>query len=1064
VRFPAFERVALGRRSLLAAALIVLVSGAASWLRLPADALPDLSNPRVVVLGRWSGHDATEVARALTEPLSAALSAVHDLTSVRATTMPGMTFLEAEFPSERLADERRVEIQSALGGVERRLPLGAAIEVGPSAPSTGWVFEYVLTDRRRQHDPLELRRLEIEVLRPTLARVPGVAEVATMGGGEPELVVDADLEALRGRGLALSDVSSAVGASVRAGASSVQALAQTKVGGGSAPSPILSEVATVRLASGRSQAVLDLDGAVDGIGGVVVVGRGADPRAVIRGVKTALGAVSGRLPSDVQVVTVYDRSPLIARIEATFLRAVVEEIALVVLVVLLLMAHGASALVPLAALVLTVTLTATGLGALGTQANVMSLGGIAIALGLAVDAEIVVVDACHRALAERDPVTPSSVVVRRATAKVAPAIVTALLIAALAFLPVFAFGGETGRMLRPLAVGKTVVVLAALVVTLMAGPALRERAFAGGLRSARRSRLMEAATRAYEPLVRWALERPGLTLATAALALLSAVPLTRSLGGEFLPSVDEGDLLYMPSTTAVLPHDEERAELQHHDQRLLANRTVGSVFGKLGRVETATDPAPMSMIESIVHLRPPSERPLVPRRRWYTGWAPRPLSVLLRLAWPEEVPPTDGELVDDLDRALRMPGWRAAWTMPIRARLDMTSTGVRTPVAARIVATDPARLDDLARRVRDALVGLRGTRAVVYEGLRGQPILRFQPDESALARLGVSRAAALAVADLVLTDDPVALARGGAATIPVRVRPALDHARSEEKLARLTVRGTAAGGQPVPLSFLGGAQWADVPAVLHADAGRTVAYVYVDLEGGVDVESYVKQAEVAVARVRRLRPGEAIEWTGAHELLAKGRRRLSLVVPLVLIFIVALLYAQLRRLAEVAIIVAAVPLSLVGSLWALAALGYSMSPPVWVGLLSVVGLSTQTAIVMGVYLDQAFYRRLREGRIVTPADVVSAHMEGTLLRLRPKLMTIATMTGGLLPLLWSRGAGAEVMKRVAAPMLGGLVTSAFLTLEILPVLYTLWRQGQLRRAQRTCHSLVDVVGRPPSWA
>ena len=1062
----ALERVALSRRWLLAAALIAVVAGLGSWMHVSKDALPDLANPRVVLLGRWSGHDASEVARVLTAPLSAALRCVRDVTSVRATTMPGMTFLEAEFPSQRVAVERRAEVQSCLGDLATRLPLGAAIEVGPAASSTGWIFEYVLTDPRRQHDRLELRQLQTQVLHPVLAHVPGVAEVADMGDAAPELVVDVDLEKLRVLGLALSDVVGTVRDAVAAGATSALALAPVSLEA-TFPRPVhLSDVANVRLASGRPQGILDVDGVLDAVGGVVIAERDADPLAVIRVIKRALASTAAQLPADVRLVTVYDRSPLITRIEGTFVRALVEEIALVVLVVLLLMAHGPSALVPLGALLLTVMTTFTGFAVIGAQANVMSLGGIAIALGLAVDAEIVVVDACHRAFTELGVAdrTPSSVVVRRATAEVAPAVVTALLIAALAFLPVFAFGGETGRMLRPLALGKTLVVLAALVVTLVAAPALRERAFVGGVRRARRSPFMELATRVYAPLVRWALERPVLTLATAALLLLSAWPLAKSIGGEFLPDLDEGDLLYMPSTPAALAHDEERAELQHHDQLLLANHGVASVFGKLGRVETATDPAPMSMIESVIHLRPPEDRPIIPCRRWYSAWAPRPLRALLRLVWPEQVAPTARELADGLDEALRMPGWRASWTMPIRARLDMTSTGVRTPVAARIVASDPARLDELARKVRAAVAPLAGTRSVFYDGIRGTPVLHYQPDDAALDRLGVARDAALKIADLVLTDDPVAVAQTAGANLDVRVRPDLPHTRPEDELMLLTVRGTAAGGQPVPLSLLGTPRWTDAPAVLRTDAGRTVAYVYVDLDADADVEGYVRRANAAVAQIGPLRRDEAIEWTGAHELIVKGQRRLTLIVPLVLIVVMALLYWQLRRFAEVLIIVAAVPLALVGSLWALSLLGYRMSPPVWVGLLSVVGLATQTAIVMGVYLDQAFYRRLREGAIATPADIVSAHMEGTLLRLRPKLMTIATMTGGLLPLLWSDGAGAEVMKRVAAPMLGGLVTSAFLTLEIVPVLYTLWRQSQLRRAQRTGHSLSDVVGPPPAWA
>jgi Cu(I)/Ag(I) efflux system membrane protein CusA/SilA len=506
------------------------------------------------------------------------------------------------------------------------------------------------------------------------------------------------------------------------------------------------------------------------------------------------------------------------------------------------------------------------------------------------------------------------------------------------------------------------------------------------------------------------------------------------------------------------------------------------VFGKIGRADTGTDPAPYSMAETTLRLRPRAEWPKIPRHRWYSSWAPAPLQRLLRMVWPDRSPRTTAELVDELDRAVRLPGWTAAWTGPARARMDMMATGVRTPVGVRIVSPDTQRLDTVGTALRAALEAVPGTRSAVFESLGGETWVDFNSDPAELRRLGVDAAAVRSTVDLVTTGGQIGEAIVDGRRVRVRVLPQVPDVEARgasDQLRDITIRSQAGAGdaasQPVALALLGQPAYVRRPAALRTEKGELCAYVYVDLKDGVDVQGYVQQARRAVdgllaapatagAPSVQLAAGERIEWTGQYELLLAGSQRLRWIIPLVALSMLGLLFLQFRSLTEALIVLVSVPFALVGSIWTLYLLGYPLSAPVWVGLLSVVGLAMQTGVVMVVYIDEAFHRRVREGRINRREDIIEAHAEGTVRRLRPKVMTITTMAAALLPLLWSDGAGAEIMRRVAAPMVGGLGTSAFLTLEVLPVLYTLWRSRQLRAAQRAGVPLAEVVGTVPAWA
>jgi Cu(I)/Ag(I) efflux system membrane protein CusA/SilA len=1087
-------------RAVIAAALVLALGGELGRRSLSRDAVPDLSDPQIGVVVDWMGHPAPEVASRVTQVLTDALRSLPGSTAMRGSSMSGMAYVDVVFGSARDLERRRQEISDRVAAVRSRLPSNARVQVGPAASSTGWVFQYALVEPARHGSSPRVRQLQENVVRPALRAIPGVAEIASVGEAVREVLVVAEPEELRARGIAFSDVASAL-APVAHGEVDPQRLAELPLAPAAAAydqsQTKVAAVAHVTVAPDMPTGVADLRGALSTVGGIVVARRDADPKRIIESVKRTLDGLRPRLPPGVRLETVYDRLDLANRVEHTLLRALAEEVAVVAFVILMFLLHGRSAIVPLVTLPVVVLLTFLGMKLLGLPATIMSLGGIGIALGMAVDADIVALEACHRRLESVPASAPARVrrqAIVAAAGAFAPAILTSLLITALSFLPVFAFTGETGRLLRPLAVTKTLVILAAALVTLTLGPALREHLLRGRVLGEFENPITTRLCRMYRPFVHFALARPALTLATALLAVLSCLPILGRLGGEFLPRVDEGDLLFMPTTLSGVPAGQAAVQLREQDEAIGRFPEIESVFGKVGRADTATDPAPFSMIETTIRLRPRSAWPTVRRSRFYSSWAPAALKRVLAFVWPEETPETTAELVEKLDRATRLLGWTNAWTAPARARMDMMSTGgVRVPVGIRLFAASPARLDSLGTALAAWAARLPGTRSAVFESLGGEPWLTFDADPTAMAREGVNPAVVQSTVDLLTTGGQVGEIKLGDKIIhngpsgrhehgppglviepqtkPYRVRVATDMGMRPEdadRLREVTVRSEA-GGPPVPLALLGHPRYVTRPAVIRTEGNELAAYVYIDLDHGTDVASYVRGAQASLEEAKaagelRLEPGERIEWTGQYQLMAAGERRLRLIVPLVAASMLALLFLQFRSLTEALIVLVSVPFALVGSFWTLFLLRYPMSAPVWVGLLSAVGLAMQTGVVMVVYIDDAFHRRVREGRIKTREDIVAAHAEGTIRRLRPKVMTITTMAAGLLPLLWADGAGAEIMKRVAAPMLGGLATSAFLTLEVLPVLYTIWRYRQLRRAQRVDAPIESVVGAVPAWA
>jgi Cu(I)/Ag(I) efflux system membrane protein CusA/SilA len=1052
----------------IALAVIAAAAGERARRGLSRDALADVSDPQVAVVADWMGHAAPEVAQRVTGLVTQELHGIAGTTAVRGASMAGMAYVDVVFGSPRDLETGRTAIAHRLEALRPRLPVDVRLQVGPSASSVGWVFQYALVDRSAQVSAVGLRRLQDDYLAPALSALPGVAEVATVGGGAEHVMVQASAEQLRLHGLAFSDLTTALrgvprGQMIRK--RQIEALPLGPTGDPAGPRVI--DVASVMLVEDMPTGSTDLDGVAPAVGAVVVARRNVDTISVIAGVKAALEELRTRLPASVELVTVYDRSLLVAGVEHTLTDALAEEIGVVVLVILMFLLHGRSALVPLISLPVVLCLTFAGMWLLDIPATVMSLGGIGIALGMALDADIVALEACHRRLEHaRAGSSGRRDGLLAAARTVAPAISTSLVITALSFLPVLGFAGETGRMLRPLAITKTLVILAAAIVAVTLGPALRDRLVRGRVIAERANPLTRSLLQVYRPFVQFALEHPALSLAAAALAIASCLPIVGRLGGEYLPRIDEGDLLFMPTTAPGVPPGEAAVQLARQDRALRQQPEVAQVFGKVGRATTATDPAPFAMAETIVHLRPRDTWPRRPRSRWYSSWAPDSLRHLLGLWWPETAPRTTAELIEQLDRASRLPGWTSAWTSPVRARLDMMSTGIRTQVALRVVAGDVARLDALTRRLRDLALRQPGTRSAVLESAGGERWPVFVADPAALAAYHVDPEVVRSTAALVLAGGQVGELVMSEPGKPYRMRAVIDtdagHGDAPD-LRDVTVRSST--GQPVSLALLGRPGFTTVPAMLRAENGELVAYVYIDLDPDADVLGYVERGQHLVdSAALGLGAGERIEWAGQYPLIADGLRSLAWIVPVVAISMLGLLLLQLRSVTEALLVLVSVPFALVGSFWTLYLLDYRISAPVWVGLLSTVGLAMQTGIVMVVYIDEAFHRRVREGRLATRADIIAAHAEGTVARLRPKIMTITTMAAGLLPLLWADGAGAEVIRRIAAPMLGGLATSAILTLEVLPVLYTLWRYAQLRRAQAHGVPIATIVGPPPPWA
>jgi Cu(I)/Ag(I) efflux system membrane protein CusA/SilA len=1119
------EYCATHRALVLIVTAFIVVGSVVAVKSVPLDAIPDLSDPQVIIFTEWMGRSPDLVEDQVTYPIVSSLLAAPKVVAVRGQSMFGMSFIYVIFQEGTDLYWARSRVLEYMNSIRARLPQGATPVLGPDATSVGWVFQYALVDKSGRHDLSELRTFQDFHLRYALASVPGVAEVASVGGYQRQYQVEVDPARLHAYGLSPADVTSAirrsnadVGGRViemsgreyfvrgRGYVKSLDDLRQIALGADrKSGTPIrIADVGTVSFGPDIRRGVSELDGEGEAVGGTVVMRYGENALHVIERVKEKLKELYPTFPPGVEVRIVYDRSNLIHRAIETLRHTLLEEGIVVSLIIFVFLLHLRSTLVPVLSLPVAVALAFVPMYFLRINSNIMSLGGIAIAIGAMVDAAIVLVENAHKHLESAPPGADRQRVLIAAAQEVGPPIFFSLLIITAAFLPIFALNGQAGRLFKPLAFTKTFCMAFAALVSITLAPALMSLFIRGRIRHEQDHPVSRAMISVYRPFAWVALKNPRTTIAIGLAAVLSAAPMAMRLGHEFMPPLNEGDMLYMPTTFPNISIEEAKRYLQVQDRLIRSFPEVERVFGKAGRSETPTDPAPLSMVETVVKLKPRDRWRLLDQNRWYSKWSPGWLKPAFRPLWPDRRRITWEELTAELNRTMQIPGWTNAWTMPIKTRIDMLSTGIRTPIGVKIFGANLDTIDRIGMDLERVVSRVPSTRSVYSDRSTGGFYLDIVPDRAALGRYGLTVGEVEDVIEAAVGGQPIEVTVEGRNRFTINVRYPSELRQDIESLRHVLVPlrmgggaapaapagigggsiappggggGAEAGGMgdgapgnrlppagaPEPSTTLwdepGGphvplGQIADIrvvtgPPMIRDEAGMLVGYVYVDMDAAKrDIGGFVDDAKKAVAKEVRLPAGYFLKWTGQYELLQQMQARMRILVPLTLVIVLLLLYMNFGNLTQALIVLASVPFALVGSVWLMALLHYNLSTAVWVGIIALVGLAAQTGVVMVVYCDSAYHKRKREGRIRDLDDIVEATLEGSVQRVRPKLMTVATMMIGLVPLLWSQGSGADVMKRVAAPMVGGLFTSAFLTLEIIPVIYTYWRYAQLKRERK----------------
>ena len=1006
-----------------------VAAGAVSLRETALDALPDLSDVQVIVFTEWPGRSPDLVEDNVTYPIVRSMLGAPRVSAVRGQTMFGMSFVTIVFQERTDLYWARSRVLEQLATVAGQLPAGVAPTLGPDATGVGWVFEYALVDRTGKSDLSQLQSLQDWTLRYALQGVPGVAEVASVGGFVKEYQVQLDPDRLAGFQVSLDQVAEAVRASngdVGARVLEIGGAEHYVRGRGylrhpsqleevvlasSNGTPVtVRDVGTVRLGPALRRGVADLDGEGETVGAAVIVRPGVNTLEVIDAVKERLAELKRTLPRGVEVVVTYDRSELIRRSIATLRNTLLEELAVVSLVILVFLFHLRSTLIPVLLLPAAILLSFLPMRLLGISANIMSLGGIAIAVGAMVDAAIIVVENVHKRLErweEEGRPTERARVVVDGLQEVGRPIFFSLLVITVGFLPVFTLEGAEGRLFTPLAFTKTFAMAAAALLSVTLVPAIATTFIRGRIRSEAENPVSRLLDRAYAPLCRFSLAHPWWVFAAATGLVLLTFPVALRLGSEFMPPLNEGTLLYMPTSVSGMSDATASDVLQRQDRILRSFPEVARVFGKAGRFDTPTDPAPLSMFETVITLTPPET--WAPGERW-------------------------DDVVRKLDEAMAFPGMPNVWWMPIQTRTEMIATGVRSPLGVLVLGPDAESIDRGGRAIESALQGVPGTRSAFAERITGGYFLDLDVDRARAARYGLNVLDVQAALETAVGGRTVTTTIEGRERYPVTLRYARDFRSDPEALGR--VRISTPGGAQVALGEVATLHWRTGPSMVRDEGGSLASYVFVDTAR--PIADYVRDAREAVSRLA-LPDGVRLEWAGQYRYLERARSRLMLVVPLTLALIFLLLTLNSGSPSEAVLVMFAVPFSLVGAFWLLFLLGYNLSVAVWVGLIALAGLDAETGIVMLLYLDLAW----RELRPATAEQAREAVFHGAVKRLRPKMMTVVTILAGLLPILWSSGTGADVMKRIAAPMVGGVVTSALLELAVYPALYLLWKRRTL---------------------
>ncbi len=1033
----------IGNRFLVLMATVIATGwGVYATLATPLDALPDLSDVQVIIRTMYPGQAPQVVENQVTYPLTTTMLSVPHAKAVRGYSMFGDSFVYVLFEDGTDLYWARSRVLEYLSQVQGRLPKNAETSLGPDATGVGWIYEYALVDRSGKRDIGELRAIQDWFLKFELKSVPNVAEVATIGGFTRQYQVVLDPDRLRAFRLPVETVVEAIQkANAEVGGSAIelaeaeyvvrahgylQSLEDFKaipVGLGEAGTPILlSDVAWIQIGPELRRGIAELNGEGEVVGGVVVLRFGENAYETIQAVKARLETLKRGLPEGVEIVEVYDRSDLIGRAVSTLTTKLVEEFIIVALVCAAFLFHLRSSLVAIITLPLGILIAFIVMQRQGINANIMSLGGIAIAIGAMVDAAVVMIENAHKKLeAWREqhpnvegPQGPDRIeLIAQAAAEVGPALFFSLLIITLSFVPIFTLQAQEGRLFSPLAFTKTYAMAAAAGLSVTLVPVLMVYFIRGKIRNEQDNPLNRALTTAYRPALRAVLARPWVTLGVAGLAVaITAWPAAR-IGSEFLPPLFEGDLLYMPTALPGLSPAKAAEILQQTDRIIKTFPEVHHVFGKIGRADTATDPAPLEMVETTVRLRP--------REEWREGM-------------------TIDKLIDEMDAALKIPGMGNVWVQPIRNRIDMLATGIKSPVGIKVAGPDLAVIDKIGAEIERVVKDVPGTSSAFAERVSGGRYVDIHPDRLAAARFGLNIEDLQRIVAMAVGGENIGETVEGLQRFPINVRyprELRDSVKDLQELPIVTMRGeTVTLGQVARIAI------ADGPPMIKSENSRPAGYVYVDIRGR-DLGSYVADAKAAVDEKVSLPAGYSIAWSGQFEYLERAAKRLAIVVPFTLAIIFVLLYLTFRSIGAAALIMATLPFALIGGFWLIYLLGHNLSVASTVGFIALAGVAAEFGVVMLIYLDHAIARREQEGRMRTRADLMEAITEGAVLRVRPKAMTVAVIIAGLLPLFVGGGAGSEIMQRIAAPMVGGMLSAPLLSMLVIPAAYLLIRGRKL---------------------
>jgi Cu(I)/Ag(I) efflux system membrane protein CusA/SilA len=1009
--------------------LLITAWGIYAAYKLPIDAIPDLSDTQVIISTNYPGQAPQVVEDQVTYPLTTAMLAVPQAKAVRGYSLFGLSLVYIIFEDGTDIYWARTRVLEYLNFIRGKLPSGVNPALGPDATGVGWVYQYVVEDPTGKNDLAQLRSIQDWYLRYQLQTVPGVAEVASIGGFVKQYQVVVDPNKLAAYNLPLAKIKQAIQMSnqdvggglfeqaetefmVR-GLGYIKNLADVQnivVGADGQGTPVLiKDVALVRLGPEMRRGLAEGDGQGEVVGGIVVMRFGQNARGVIQGVKDKLEELKMGLPAGVRIVTAYDRSGLIDRAVDTLKEAIYEEIAIVALITVLFLLHLRSAFVAIISLPLGVLISFILQYQFNITANILSLAGIAIAIGDMVDASVVMVEDAHKKIEHAPPGAPREPLILEAAKEVGPSLFFALLVITVSFLPIFALEGESGRLFKPLAFTKTFAMGGASILAISLIPILMVYFIRGKIRPESANPLSRMTMAVYQPVLREILRFPLLSIfAALVLVAITLIPLSR-LGSEFMPALDEGDLLYMPTTMPGISITEAKNLLQQTDRIIRTFPEVDYVFGKAGRAETATDPAPLSMIETTIRLKD--------RKDWRPGL-------------------TTEKLIQELDAAIKFPGLANSWGYPIKIRIDMLSTGIKTPVGIKLLGNDLNVLSRLGQEVEAILKQVPGTASVFAERTVGGYYLDFDINRKAAARYGLTVGEVQDVIATAMGGENISQTVEGLERYPVNLRYFQDYRSSLPALKRILI--PTAKGPPIPMEQVADIKLHQGPDMIKSEGARRTASIFVDIRD-IDLGTYIQKAKEAIQAHLKLPPGYNLLWSGQYEYMERARERLQVVVPITLVLVILLLYLSTQSLVKVCIILMAIPFSLIGAIWLLYLLDYNLSVGVFVGIIALAGLDAETGAIMLLYLDISYDERKAQGKLNTYEDLKEVVMHGAVQRLRPKLMTILANIFGLLPVMWATGTGAEVAKRIAAPLVGGVTTSFLLELLIYPAIYLLWK-------------------------